>query len=99
MPAVDWAIEQEDDITLTAEVRRYRQLSDRARDITMHIAAMRNHLHDTQADLMVSSHSLSHANAYRRVRRHIVNRLSPQLSPYSPHHISRMIEAVDSPWN
>ena len=65
----------------------------------MCIAAMRNRLHNTQADLMVSSHSLSRANAYRRVRRHIVNQLSPQSSPYSPHHISRMIEAVDSPWN
>ena len=98
-PAVDWAIEHEDDITLTAEVRRYRRLSNQARDIAMHIAAMRNCLHDTQADLMVSSHSLSHANTYQRVRRHIVNRLSPQSSPYLPRHISRMIEAVNSPWN
>ena len=99
MPAVDWAVEQEDDITLTAEVRRYRRLSDQARDIAMRIAAMRNCLHDTQADLMVFSHSLSCTNAYRRVHRHIVNRLSPQSSPYSPRHISRMVEAVDSPWN
>ena len=65
----------------------------------MRIAAMRNRLHNTQADLMVSSHSLSRTNAYRRVHHHIVNQLSPQSSPYSPHHISRMIEAVDSPWN
>ena len=98
-PAVDWAIEQEDDITLTAEVKRHRRLTDQARDIAMRIAAMRNRLHDTQADLMVSSHSLSRANAYRRVCRHIVNRLSPQSSPYSSQHVTRMIEAVDSPWN
>ena len=27
-PAVDWAVEQEDDITLTAEVKRYRRLTN-----------------------------------------------------------------------
>ena len=58
-PAIDWAIEQEGDITLMAEVRRHCRLTDQARDIAMRIATMRNHLHDTQADLMVSSHSLS----------------------------------------
>ena len=98
-PTVDWAIEQEDDIMLTAEVKRHCRLTDQARDIAMRIAALRNRLHDTQADLMVSSHSLSRANAYQRVRRHIVNRLSPQSSPYSPHHISRMVKAVNSLWN
>ena len=30
MPAVNWAIEQEDDITLTAEVKRHRRLTDQA---------------------------------------------------------------------
>ena len=98
-PAMDWAIEQEDDITLTAEVRRYRRLSNQAWDIMMRIAAMRNRLHDTQVDLMVSSHSLSHANAYRQVHHHIVNQLSPWSSPYSSRHISHMVEAVNSPWN
>lgn len=65
----------------------------------MHIAAMRNYLHNMQADLMVSSHSLSHTNAYWQICCHIVNCLSPQLSPYSACHISRIIKAVDSPWN
>ena len=98
-PVVDWALEQEDDITLMAEVKRHRRLTDQARDVAMRIAALRNRLHDTQADLIVSSHSLSRANVYRRVRRHIVNRLSPQSSPYSSRHVARMVEAVNSPWN
>ena len=29
-PAVDWALEQEDDITLTAEVKRHRRLTNQA---------------------------------------------------------------------
>ena len=64
-PTVDWAIKQEDDITLTAEVKRHHRLTDQAWDITMHISAMRNRLHDTQTDLMVSSHFLSCTNAYQ----------------------------------
>ena len=98
-PAVDWAVEQEGDITLEAEVRRHCNLTKTVREIATHLTVLRDHLHDTQADLMVSSHSLSRSNAYRQVRRQIVNRISPQSSPYSSRHISRMVAAVDSPWN
>ena len=64
-PAVLWALEQEHDVMLTAEVMRHQRLTEKIQDTVTHLAQLRDLLHDMQADLMVSTHALTRANAYK----------------------------------
>ena len=96
---VDWAIEQENDDTIKAEVMRHRaaraQVVRRARQL----ADLREQLADDRFSLRQTTRRLAKANAYRRLRRHITHTLSPTTSPLNSRHIHRIKEAVDSPWN
>lgn len=50
---------------LTAEVMRHQRLTEKIQDTVTHLAQLRDLLHDMQADLMVSTHALTRANAYK----------------------------------
>jgi hypothetical protein len=61
---MDWALDQEEDDTLKAEVTRYRAMTKRASRITNHIAALREDLADVTQQRFQSAKSLADANTY-----------------------------------
>jgi len=96
---VDWAMQQEGDDTLRAEVIRNRAARAHVVRTARRIVDAREQLADERFTLLQSTRRLARANAYRRLRRHITSTLSPASSSLSSRHIHRIQEAVDSPWN
>jgi len=96
---VDWAMQQEGDDTLRAEVIRNRAAHARVVRAARRVADAREQLADERFSLLQSTHRLARANGYRRLRRHITSTLTPATSSLSSRHIARIQEAVDSPWN
>ena len=96
---VDWAMQQEGDNTIRAEVIRHRAAWTKVIRRARQVAEIREQLADEQFALLQSTRRLACANAYRRLRRHITHDLTPATSTFNARHISRIQAAVDSPWN
>ena len=96
---VDWAMRQEGDDTLRAEVIRHRATRTKVIRRARQIAELREQLADEQFALAESTRRIAHANGYRRLCRHITNTLTPTTSAMHARQISRIKEAVDNPWN
>src|SRR5712691_12501821 len=87
---VDWAMEQENDDTLRAEVIRNRATHARVTCRARQLADLREQLADDRFQLGQSTRRLSRANAYRRLRRHITHSLTPTTSSLNSRHITRI---------
>jgi hypothetical protein len=74
---VDWAVDQEEDDTLKAEVTHYRALDKRASHIANHIAALRADLEDVTKQRFKSVKALTDANAYYRIAPHVTYTTPP----------------------
>jgi hypothetical protein len=74
---VDWALDQEEDDTLKAEVARYRAMTKRASHIASHIAALHEDLADISQQRFQSAKSLADANAYYRIAPHVIYSTPP----------------------
>jgi len=96
---VDWAMQQEGDDSLRAEVVRNRATHAQVIRAARRVANAREQLADERFTLLQSTRRLARANVYRRLRRHITNSLTPATSSLSSRHIHHIKEAVDSPWN
>jgi len=96
---VDWAMQQEGDDTIRAEVIRHRAARMKVIRHARQVAEMREQLADERFALLQSTRRLARANAYRRLRRHITHDLTPATSTLNARHIGRIQAAVDSPWN
>jgi len=96
---VDWAMRQEGDDTLRAEVIRHRAMRSGVIRRARQVADLREQLADERIALAGSTYRLARANGYRRLRRHITNSLTPTTSDMHARQISRIKAAVDSPWN
>ena len=96
---VDWAMRQEGDDTLRAEVVRHHAAHTKVICRARQVAELREQLADDRYVLNQSTCHLAKANAYRRLRRHITHTLTPATSSLNARHISRIQEAVDSLWN
>jgi phage shock protein A len=64
---VDFAVAQEKDVSLTAEVHRYRRADDRLRRIARHMAKLREEVADVTHQKHLSAVALASANAFSRV--------------------------------
>jgi len=96
---VDWAMQQEGDDTLRAEVIRHRAAHTKVVRRACQVAELREQLMDDRITLAASTRRLARANGYRRLRRHITNSLTPTTSTMRERQISRVKAAVDDPWN
>jgi len=96
---VDWAMRQEGDDTLRAEVIRHRAARTKVIRRAHQVAELREQLADERMHLAEVTRRLARANGYRRLRRHITNTLTPTTSTMHARQISRIKAAVDSPWN
>jgi len=96
---VDWAICQEGDDTLRAEVIRHRAARTKVIHRAQQVAEMREQLADERFALAESTRRITHANGYRRLCHHITNTLAPTTSTMHARQISCIKAAVDSPWN
>ena len=96
---VDWAMQQEGDDTLCAEVIRHRAAHTKVVRRACQVAKLREQLADDRFTLAESTRCLARANSYRRLRCHITNTLTPTTSTMHARQISRIKAAVDSPWN
>ena len=96
---VDWALTQEGDDTLRAEVIRHRAALGAVVRRARQVVDLHEQLVDDRFVLNESTCCLARANTYRRLRRRITNTLTATTSTLSTRHINRIQEAVDSPWN
>jgi len=96
---VDWAMRQEGDDTLRAEVIRHCAARTKVIRRARQVAELREQLADERFALAESTRRIARANGYRRLRRHITNTLTPTTSTMHARQISRIKAAVDSPWN
>ena len=94
---VDWAMQQEGDDTLQAEVVRNCAAHARAVRVACRVADAREQLADKQFMLLQSTCRLAHAKTYHCLCCHITNTLTLATSTLSLCHIHRIKEAVDSP--
>jgi hypothetical protein len=94
---VDWALDQEEDDTLKAEVARYRAMTKRASCIANHIAALREDLADVTQQRFQSAKSLADANAYGHIAPHVIYSTPPteHLTDNQVHHARNFF---DDPW-
>ena len=96
---VDWAMQQENDDTLRAEVICHRATWTKVIHRARQIAELREQLADERIALADSTRRIARANGYRRLCRHITNTLTPTTSTMHARQISHVKAAVDSPWN
>jgi hypothetical protein len=94
---VDWALDQEEDDMLKAEVARYRAMTKRASRIANHIAALHEDLADITQQHFQSAKSLADANAYYRIAPHVIYSMPPleHLTDNQVHHARNFF---DNPW-
>jgi hypothetical protein len=94
---VDWALDQEEDDTLKAEVTRYRAMTKRASCIANHIAALREDLANVTQQCFQSAKSLADANAYYRIAPRVIYSTPPaeHLTDNQVHHARNFF---DDPW-
>jgi hypothetical protein len=64
---VDWALNQEENDTLKAEVTHYRAIKKRASHIANHIMALQEDLANVTQQCFESTKSLANANAYYHI--------------------------------
>jgi len=96
---VDWAMQQEGDDTLQAEVIRHRAARTKVIRRARQVAELHEQLADDRYAFNQSTRRLTRTNSYRRLRWHITNTLTPATSSLSSRHIHHIQEAVDSLWN
>jgi len=96
---VDWAMRQEGDDTLRAEVICHRAARTKVIRRARQVAELREQLMDDRLVLAASTQRLARANGYCRLRHHITNSLTPTTSEMRERQISRIKSAVDDPWN
>ena len=94
---MDWALDQEEDDTLKAEVARYRAMTKRASRIANHIAALREDLADVTQQRFQSTKSLANANAYYCIAPRVIYSTPPveHLTDNQVHHTWNFF---DDPW-
>jgi hypothetical protein len=93
---VDWALDQEEDDTLKAEVTCYRAMTKRASRIANHIAALREDLADVTQQRFQSAKSLADANTYRIALRIIYS--MPPLKHLTDNQVNHARDFFDNPW-
>ena len=96
---VDWAMWQEGDDTLRAEVIRHRAARTQVIRRARQVAELHEQLADEWIALADSTRHIARANGYRRLRCHITNTLTPTTSDMHAQQISHIKAAVDSLWN
>jgi len=94
---VDWAIDQEEDDTLKAEVICYRALNKRASRIANHIVALRTDLEDIAKQRFKSVKALTDANAYYRIAPHIIYS-TPPLTHMTDNQVNHARNHFNDPW-
>jgi hypothetical protein len=94
---VDWAVDQEEDDTLKAEVTRYRALNKRASRIANHIAALRADLEDVAKQRFESAKALTDANAYYCIAPRIIYS-TPPLTYMTDNQVNHARNYFDDPW-
>jgi len=87
---VDWAMRQEGDDTLRAEVIRHRAARTKVIHCARQVTELRKQLADDQLALAESTCRIARANGYRRLRHHITNTLTPTTSTMHMRQISRI---------
>jgi len=96
---IDWAIGQEGDDILRAEVVHHRATRMKVIRWAQQVSKLREQLTDDRFILNQSTRRLAKVNAYRHLRRHITSTLTPATSTLNVRHIGHIQEVVDSPWN
>ena len=99
LEGVDWAMGQEGDDTLHAEVICHCALRTKVICHAHQVTEMREQLVDECFTLTQSTCHLACANAYCHLRRHITSTLTPATSALNARHISQIQHVVNSPWN
>jgi hypothetical protein len=94
---VDWAVNQEEDDTLKAEVTRYRALNKRASRIANHIVALRVDLEDVAKQRFESVKALTDANAYYRIAPRVIYS-TPPLTYMTDNQVNHARNYFDDPW-
>jgi len=94
---VDWALDQEEDDTLKAEVARYRAMTKRASRIANHIAALREDLADVTQQRFQSAKSLADANAYYRITPRVIYSMPP-LEHLTDNQVRHAHDFFNDPW-
>jgi hypothetical protein len=85
---MDWALDQEEDDMLKAEVTQYRAMTKRASRIANHIVALHEDLADVTQQRFQSAKSLADANAYYCIATRIIYSTPPveHLTDSQVHH-------------
>ena len=94
---VDWALNQEEDNTLKAEVARYRAMTKRASRIANHIAALREDLADISQQRFQSAKALANTNAYYHIAPHIIYSM-PSLKHLTDNQVNHAHNFFNDPW-
>ena len=94
---VDWALDQEEDDTLKAEVARYRAMTKRASRIANHIVALHEDLADITQQCFQSAKSLADANAYYRIAPCVIYS-TPPVEHLTDNQICHTCDFFDDPW-
>jgi hypothetical protein len=94
---MDWALDQEEDNTLKAEVAQYRAMTKRASRIANHIAALREDLADITQQRFQSAKSLADANAYYRIAPRVIYS-TPPLEHLTDNQVDHARNFFNDPW-
>jgi hypothetical protein len=94
---VDWAVDQEEDDTLKAEVTHYRALNKRASCIANHIAALRADLEDVTKQRFESVKALMDANTYYRIAPRVIYSMPP-LTHMTDNQVNHACNHFNDPW-
>jgi hypothetical protein len=73
MPMVDFAIQQEGDETLYAEVQRFRNAHNQVKDLAEDLANLQKLYNDTRWEEQNSLRALARTNAFRRLEPRILH--------------------------
>jgi hypothetical protein len=94
---MDWALDQEEDDTLKAEVARYGAMTKRASRIANHIAALQEDLADVTQQCFQSAKSLADVNAYYCIAPCVIYSMPP-LEHLTDNQVNHARNFFDNPW-
>jgi hypothetical protein len=94
---VDHALVLEDDISLIAEVERYRAAKAEARSLANQMTNLKRKFDEVNWDVYDSVERLSAANAYNRIKPHVLYGVQPN-ECLSNEDIQKGLDQVTDPW-
>jgi len=94
---VDWALDQEEDNTLKAEVTQYRAMTKRASCIANHIVALGEYLANISQQRFKNTKSLAGTNAYYCITPRIIYSTLP-LEQMTNNQVNHAHNYYDDPW-